>query len=63
MKYKPQNIILSFLLFSILVFSYMLRIFESPLVEVSGFDFKSIWNCIWVTVITMTSTGYGDMYP
>ena len=41
----------------------MLKILESPLSEVSGQDFTNFSNCMWNMVITLTSCGYGDIYP
>ena len=41
----------------------MLRLFESPLSEESGQDFTSMNNCMWNMVITLTSAGYGELYP
>lgn len=48
---------------SLLVCSYALRIYERDLDQYSGFDFSNFTHCIWFTVITMTTVGFGDYYP
>lgn len=63
MKSRPFTVLLSSLFISLFIFSYLLRLFESPLSEASGQDFTSYNNAMWNMVITLTSAGYGDFYP
>lgn len=44
----------------VLVFGYLLRIFERPLTNYQDFD--SLENCCWNIIITMTTVGYGDTF-
>lgn len=62
-KQKPIPILMGALLVTISVFGYQLRIFEAPISEASGQNFHSYQNAIWNMIITMTSVGYGDIYP
>lgn len=51
------------LFFTTSIWGYILKIFESPLNDVTGQDFSSMQNCMWNVIITLTSVGYGDIYP
>jgi hypothetical protein len=48
----------------ILFFAFTIRIFERPYWHQSGLlSFNDIGSAIWVTIISMTTVGYGNMYP
>jgi Ion channel len=38
-------------------------VFEGPLSEVSSQNFNLLSNAMWNVIITLTTTGYGDIYP
>ena len=46
-----------------LIFGFSLRIFEGPLSDVSGQDFTLMTSCMWNVIITLSSAGYGELYP
>lgn len=40
-----------------------MRLFERPLIPVSGQDYNDLGNCIWFVINSMTTVGYGEFYP
>jgi len=62
-KQHPSEVLVGSLFCSILLFAYMLRIFEMPLSDASGHNYDEMFKCVWNTIITLNSVGYGDMYP
>jgi len=51
------------LVMPLVALSYCVRVFERPLIPVSGQNFDSFANCMWLVIITMATVGYGDYWP
>jgi hypothetical protein len=63
MKLTPLRYIVITLTLSIVLFGYQLKVFEGPLSEISNQNFNRLDNAMWNVIITLTTTGYGDIYP
>jgi len=52
--------VISMFLLQIILYSYMMMMFERPTAE--G-PLRNLINSIWLIIVTMTTVGYGDVYP
>lgn len=48
-----------YFLLTIIILSYTIKIIEGPVQS----DYLKLENCVWNILVTMTTVGYGDMYP
>jgi hypothetical protein len=60
MKSAPYRLVFFMLGSSVIIFGLMFRIVERPY---PNSDFEPIWNGWWVIIVTMTTIGYGEIYP
>jgi potassium intermediate/small conductance calcium-activated channel subfamily N protein 2 len=63
MKQMPYGLLIGSLIITTFIFGYQLRIFESPLNEASGQNFSNMNNSMWNVIITLSSVGYGELFP
>jgi voltage-gated potassium channel len=67
MQELPNKFALTILISSLVWFSQALRIAESPLTRTtnpnSDFNFMNMGNSLWCVAVTMTTVGFGDVYP
>ena len=65
----PINTVITIFFLTIFISAYLIRLFEMPYYRAlkpsddlkDAFD--SYFNSVWVTVITLTTVGYGDLAP
>lgn len=60
---QPYLVLMTNLVLSMFYFGYLIRIFDQDLSEVSGQNFNNIQNPVWLSIVTMTTVGYGDFFP
>jgi hypothetical protein len=64
LKSDPGLTVLMTLLFSVFFLAYQLRIFEEPYyLAINQLDFGNFFSSAYCIVITMTTVGFGDIYP
>jgi hypothetical protein len=64
LKQKPFTYVFGSMVLSIGVFGWMLMIAEAPLDRIlNDGPSHSFQNACWVAICTMTTVGYGDVYP
>ena len=62
MTLKPYTILTMGLGVSTFVLGIALRTFEIGLDDMNN-NFYYVWNAFWVVILTMTTIGYGDIFP
>lgn len=62
-KSQPAQFVVYSLLLSTVIFGYMLHVVEGPMTEVSGQNYRNIFSCMWNVIITLSTVGYGELYP
>lgn len=63
MTAQPYLVLITNLILSMFYFGYLIRIYDQELSTVSGQNFNNLLNPVWLSIVTMTTVGYGDFYP
>jgi len=64
MRYRPFVFVGIILVLGACFFGFMIRVAEAPLSRNKATsNFSSLENCLWISIITMTTVGFGDITP
>ena len=68
LKNEPFKTVMVIFIVSVLILAYLVRLFELPFlahkdVVLNDTSLYKYFNSVWLIVITVTSVGYGDVYP
>jgi hypothetical protein len=58
----PYTLLSLAIFFLTILLGFVLRTFERTSGD-EGNNFNYAWNAFWVIILTMTTIGYGDIYP
>lgn len=61
-EYPIMTLTLS-LAFFVLVFAVVVQLFERGLLSIDEDPFMFAWNSMWLIILSMTTVGYGDIFP